>query len=250
MPDNDKWIVRVRRAPGTPRLTLICFAYAGGSPHLFRSWARGWPADVDVLALRLPGHDVRRREQPYTEWKTLVDDVSAVLAPHLSVPHAFYGHSFGARVAYELAHRAEPTRTARVFVSGCRSPDWPQARPFLHDLTDAELLGALRAMGGTAPEVLGNSSVMDVVLPTVRAEIRLAELWGDAHERALAAPITAIYGRDDAKDTHEAMRGWISFGGAGTEVVGAPGGHFFPDTHRADLLTIIDARIGRDHGHD
>lgn len=247
MPDNDKWIVRVRSAPGAPRLTLVCVAYAGGSPHLFRSWAGELPADVDVLALRLPGHDSRLRERPYTEWKALVDDASAVLAPHLSVPYAFYGHSFGARVGYELARRTEP---ARVFVSGCRSPDWPQCRPFLHDLTDAELLGALRAMGGTAPEVLGNPSVMDVVLPTVRAEIRLAELWGGAPGRALSAPITAIYGRDDANDTHEAMRGWLSFGGAGTEVVEAPGGHFFPDTHRADLLAIIDARIGRDHGHD
>jgi medium-chain acyl-[acyl-carrier-protein] hydrolase len=251
MPESNSRIIRGRGASVTPRIRLICLAYAGGSPHVFRSWGDALPADVELLALRLPGHDARVRERPYQEWEPLVDDVFAAVSPYLSAPHAFYGHSFGGRLAYELAHRVETVHaglTARLFLSGCRSPNRSQARPLMHTLSDTQFRDALRDMGGTPPEVLDDLSVMDLMLPVIREEIRLAELWGDAHGAGVSVPLTAMYGRDDPGDTREAMRDWRKFGGAGTELIEMPGGHFFPHTHRDELLAVINARIGGDDG--
>ncbi|HEX5120928.1 MAG TPA: alpha/beta fold hydrolase [Pseudonocardiaceae bacterium] len=244
--DPDTWLVPISRSAGPPRLTLVCLAYAGGNPDNFKAWADGMPSGVELVAVRLPGHGRRIGEQRYRDWDRLVSDTFAALSPLLSRDHALFGHSFGGRLAYELTHRATveyPGRTKRLFVAGCRSPDFPQTRPYMHDLTDDGFRHAVGAMGGTPAEILSDRLLMRVLLPVVRDEIRLAELWGDRHGRPVAVPITAIHGRDDPIDPAASMAGWPAFGGPGSEVVETAGGHFFLDTHVAPLLEIINARL-------
>lgn len=246
VPDPDTWLVPIRRRPDPSRTTLICLAYAGGNPDNFAAWADGVAPDVDLVALRLPGHGSRIREPRYRDWDRLVADTFAALAPLLSGDHMFFGHSFGGRLAYELTHRAvveHPGRTKRLFVAGCRSPDFPQARPYLHEMTEDGFRHAMRTMGGTPAEFLSSRVLMRILLPIVRDEIRLAELWGDRHGGPVAVPITAISGRDDPIDPAASMAGWPAFGGPGSETVRTAGGHFFLDTHPAPLLAIINARL-------
>lgn len=228
-----------------PRIRLICLAYAGGSPDMFRGWPEGLAADVELLTLRLPGHGRRVKERPYDAWEPLVADATSVLAPYLAEPHAFYGHSFGARLSYEIAHEARqkfPGSTRRLVLSGCRSPRTPQHRPYMHEMDESRFCDALRRMGGTPAEILDDAAMRRLLLPAVRAEIRLAELWTDRHDVPLDAPVTAVYGHDDPIDDAAATSGWTAHSRAG-EVVGLPGGHFFLDTHRPSLLEVIDARI-------
>ncbi|MFJ8695672.1 thioesterase II family protein [Streptomyces roseolilacinus] len=242
-------MTRLRPVDGTPRIRLICFSYAGGGLGPFRDWAPEVPDGVELLGVRLPGHGSRIRERPHTDWEPLVDEVTGVLGPYLAEPHALFGHSFGGRLAYEVARRAEarhPGRTRRLFVAACRAPDTPQARPYLHELTDARLRDAMGAMGGVPREVLRDDRMMGVLLPVVRAEMRLAELWGVRPGTGLAAPVTALYGRDDPVDGAAATRRWPRFSRAAGEVLEVPGGHFFLDTHRPWLLDVIGARLGGD----
>ncbi|MCL7491267.1 thioesterase domain-containing protein [Streptomyces sp. MCA2] len=250
-PDSDRWLVRLRAASATPGVRLICFPYAGGSPDLIRAWADGLSAHVELLAVRLPGKGPRLAEGPYTEWEPLIADTYAALAPCLNEPHAFYGHSFGARLAYELAHVAGAEHgdlTRHLFVSGSRSPRHPQHRPYMHELTEDGFLDALRGMGGTPAEVLDDKVLMRLFLPTIRAEIRLAELWGDRHGKAVNVPVTALYGQDDPIDGREAMRDWKHFTERDCELLGTAGGHFFLETHRRPLLDVINARLEDPNG--
>lgn len=243
-PGGGEWIVRAE--PESGGLTLICLSAAGGSPEQFRDWRPELIPGVDVLSLRLPGH-VRRLSEPlYREWGPLIDDAFRVLAPYLSRPHAFYGHSFGGRLAYELTHRAAaefPGMTRRLFVGGCRAPDYPQPLPYLHLMPDAEFSAAVRAMGGTPDEVAGNEALMRLLLPAIRAEIRLAEIWENRHAGGVDVPITAVCGSDDPIDGPGHMRGWKGFSRRGGEVVELAAGHFFLVTHRADLIALINSRL-------
>jgi surfactin synthase thioesterase subunit len=248
---RDKWIVRVKKASATPRTTLICLPYAGGSAHLFRAWADGLADDVEVLALCSPGHDARLSEAPHQEWGPLVDDAFAAVSSHLSSPHAFFGHSFGGRLAYELTRRAEkdrPGRTRRLFLSACRAPQRPQRTPFLHTLPDDRLVEALRGMGGGMPvEVLDDPRLRARLLPVVRAEVRLAEQWGDDGGPGVSVPLTVFYGRDDPTDTQEVSRAWREVC-EDVECVEMPGGHFFLHSHREALVEAIDTRLRRGDG--
>lgn len=242
----DRWVLTVRPAAGAPRITLICLPHAGGSPDLFRSWARLLRDDVELLAIRLPGRGIRLRERLYDNWPALIEDTYAAVGPYLNRPHAFYGHSFGARLGYELTRLAgasRPGRTRRLFVSACRSPDHPQHRPFFHRLPDPELVGSLRTLGGSPVEVLEAPAMRRVWLPVVRSEVRLAETWSDRHGgTSMAIPITGTYGSDDPIDDAASMRGWSSYSGD-SELVQFPGGHFHPETHREALLKVINSRL-------
>jgi medium-chain acyl-[acyl-carrier-protein] hydrolase len=242
-PSDDKWIVR--SPPESGELALICLSPAGGSPEQFRAWKQELDPAIDVLALRLPGHVQRLSEPPYQDWQSLIADAFQALLPFLARPHAFYGHSFGGRLAYELTHRASavfPGMTRRLFVGGCRAPDYPQPLPYLHLLPDQEFGAALKAMGGTPDEVVANADLIRLLLPAIRAEIRLAEVWENRHPQGVDVPITAVCGKADPIDGPDRMRRWTGFSSHG-EFIELAAGHFFLETHRAELIEVINSRL-------
>jgi medium-chain acyl-[acyl-carrier-protein] hydrolase len=248
---TDRWVLRLRGAGTSPRVRLICIPYAGGSPEVFRPWSADLAPDVELLTLQLPGRGVRLREPLYEHWKPLLDDTFAALEPYLGEPHAFYGHSFGGRLAYELTHLTEtrfPGRTRRLFVGGCRSPDVAQRTPLLHTRTDEDFRAALLEMGGSPAEVLGNDLLMAMLLPTIRSEIRLAEMWEDRHPGGVLAPITAVCGRHDPIDSRRRMRTWPRYSRSRGEVVELDGGHFFLTSHGQELVHIINTRLEEGDG--
>jgi medium-chain acyl-[acyl-carrier-protein] hydrolase len=247
VPVGSPWLLRLKKATVQPALALICLPYAGGNPALFRTWVDRMDEDIDLVAVRLPGRGARLGEPSCADWPTLLTNILDALAPFLDRPHAFFGHSFGGRLAYELAclaARRNPGRTQHLFVSGCRSPNEPR-RPYLHGLSETDFRLAVREMGGLPDELLANEPLMRLLSPAVRNDIRLAELWDDREPVPLAVPITVCYGRDDRLDSGPAMRGWPAFGTRECELVELPGGHFFLDTHRRELLDVITDRLGR-----
>lgn len=245
-PDSDKWLVPLKKAVGDSAVTLICFPYAGSGPDLFRTWSAGMSDNIGLIAVRLPGRGSRISETPYRDWEMLLADTYTALSSRLREPHAFYGHSFGGRLAYEVAHHAAVKysgHTRHLFVSGCRSPNHPQARPYLHQLPEPEFRAALRDMGGTPAELLNDERLMKLLIPTVRSDIRLAELWDDRHGTPLDVLLTVLYGRDDRVDGRDNMCGWPAFSRRQCELIEMPGGHFFPNTYRRQLLDVINDRL-------
>ncbi|WP_339531048.1 thioesterase II family protein [Pseudomonas mucidolens] len=248
---DERWFL-VPRPQVRPRLRLICFPYAGGNPDLFRSWVNDVDADVELLAVRLPGRGSRIKETPYEEWAPLIDDCLEALAPYLDAPHVFYGHSFGARLAYELAQQVRhrhPGQTLRLFVSGCRSPGSPQAQPYLHQLCAEDFHRALHTMGGTPPAVLQSEMLMRLMLPVLRSDMRLSEIWEDWHEHPLEIPIHAYFGRHDPIDRQANMAGWSTHTSKAFELIEIDGGHFFLDSHRQQLLHSLSTRMREQHAN-
>lgn len=245
-PDSDKWLVPLKKAVGDSAVTLICFPYAGSNPDRFRTWSTGMSDNIGLAAVRLPGRGSRINEPPYRDWEMLLTDTYAALSSYLCEPHAFYGHSFGGRLAYELAHLAAakyPGHTRHLFVSGCRSPNQPQARPYLHQLPEPEFRAALHDMGGTPAELLNDERLMKLLIPTVRSDIRLAELWDDRHGTPLDVLLTVLYGRNDRVVGRDSMCDWSAFSRRKCELIEMPGGHFFLNTHRQHLLGVINERL-------
>jgi surfactin synthase thioesterase subunit len=240
---GDRRLAVLSRAAGRPAVTLICVPFAGGNPEDFGPWAQWLGAEVDLLAVRLPGHGRRIREAPFTSWDELIEDTADALTPYLGEPHAFYGHCFGGRLAYELARRAPAAMTVRLFVSGCRSPDTPAASSQVHQLPDADFCSALAQIGVAPAEVLSNTALMRILLPVIRGEIRLAELWGDRADASLTAPITVLHGREDHTAERHQMAGWSGFSTTGCEFVEIPGDHFFLQASPPLLRDVINSRL-------
>ena len=226
---SGRWIVPLRRTPHAG-VRLFCFPHAGAGASAFRGWSRTLPAGVDVLAIQAPGREARLDEAPFQDLPPLVAEVAGALEAYDDYPMAFFGHSLGAMVAFEVTRelqRRGRNGPIRLFVCGCRAPHRaPRSSP-IHGLPDADFLEELGRLGGTPHEILGQDELMALLLPGLRADFRLAESYLTSTTARVACPISALGGREDPEATAEDMAGWAAHTAAGFRFRLFPGDHFF-----------------------
>src|SRR4051812_34765608 len=78
-------------------MRLFCFHHAGGGGVVFKSWSKALAPAIEVVPV-----EIANRERVAT-LRHLLDEVNEQLGPLLDEPHMFFGHSFGALLAYRLA---------------------------------------------------------------------------------------------------------------------------------------------------
>lgn len=108
----------------------------------------------------------------------------------------------GAIVSFELArllrkqYEREPVH---LFVSGRRAPQIPFSEPFIHTLPEPAFLDKLRQFNGTPKAVLENVELMQMLLPTLRADFAVIESYIYAASPPLECPITVFGGLQDVE---------------------------------------------------
>jgi surfactin synthase thioesterase subunit len=233
----------------TPRpwatLRLFCFPHAGGAASAYRAWPALLPETVDVFAVQYPGREDRLAEPRVPVMDRLADHVAEAVDPSLDRPFAFFGHSMGAAVAYEVAHRITRREPERLFVSAREAPHRSRSGD-LHRASDAALLAELTRLGGSARELLDEPELRALVLPIVRDDYRLIETYRPAPRPPLACPVTVFRGDADPEVTAEDARAWQTTTTGAFEEKAFPGGHFYLVPHRHDL-TLAIAGVLRPH---
>lgn len=241
MPPVDPFLPYRRPRPGA-RVRLFCFPYAGGGASLYRTFGDALPASIDVCAVQLPGREGRLREAPVAEMGKLVPLIADGLAASLTAPFAFFGHSMGAVLSFELCRelrrRGRPL-PVHLFVSACPAPHIPDDDA-THLLPDDGLIERLRALGGMSEEVLAHRELMEMILPLFRADAALTETYAHAEEDPLDVPVTAFGGAADDKATPADMEAWRRHTRAAFARATVPGGHFYIQGEgRAPVLATI-----------
>jgi medium-chain acyl-[acyl-carrier-protein] hydrolase len=228
MSKPDPWLPYRKPRPGA-RLRLFCFPYAGGGASLYRGWQEELPPTLDVCAVQLPGREGRLRDAPVAELTRLVPLVADGLAPHLTPPFAFFGHSMGAVLAFELARelrrRGKPG-PVHLFASACPAPHLPDDDA-THALPEDELIARLRALGGMSEEILAHRELMEMILPVFRADASITETYRHAVEPPLDVPFTAFGGLTDDKATRADLDAWRQHTARAFALAMVPGGHFY-----------------------
>jgi medium-chain acyl-[acyl-carrier-protein] hydrolase len=225
----DSWI-SFRRPCENPRLRLFCFPYAGGGALIFRTWPDGLPADVEVCPVQFPGRGTRMRERPFTQLLPLVEALAEALVPLLDRPFAFFGHSLGALVSFELARRIRKrygVHPVRIFVSGARAPQIPRRGTPIHTLPEKEFLAELRRLNGTPGEILDHQELMEIMLPLLRADFAVYETYVYSSEAPLNCPISAFGGLQDRGVNDCDLAAWRAQTAVSFSLRMFPGDHFF-----------------------
>ncbi|MET8629450.1 alpha/beta fold hydrolase [Kitasatospora sp. NPDC004669] len=229
------------------RLRLLCLHPAGAGPTLYRSWPAALPADVELVAVQLPGRESRLAEAPLTDYREAVTALHTALRPYLDEPYALFGHSMGALLAYGLA-RAAVRPPLRLFVSGAAGPGSEQEKPGRANWSEAELVAELRENGGTPEAVLAEPELLDLILPTLRADYAICDSF-DSHAGPagplLDCPVTVLGGLADTVSAAD-LRRWAATTTGPTTCHTYAGGHFFltGDSAPAVLATLAAALVG------
>jgi medium-chain acyl-[acyl-carrier-protein] hydrolase len=234
----------VQRSSPNPdaRLKLFCFPYAGGSAAVFRPWSRAASSDVEICAIQYPGHGHRYQERSCTRIAEIVHGLVSTVSSEMDRPSAFFGHSMGALVAYELArelHRRGGPRPLVLFLSARAGPAVKRTRTALHLLSGRALQDALRRMDGTPPEILENDDLMDLVEPLLRADFEACYTYEHARHPILDIPVHALGGVGDHDTPRAQLAGWADVVQAPVAVRMFTGGHFFIHECPADVISYL-----------
>jgi medium-chain acyl-[acyl-carrier-protein] hydrolase len=240
---STSWIAH-RYPQAKAYLRLFCFPFAGGNAQSFQAWHSDLPPSIEVCPIELPGHGTRLREPLYRELDVLVNSMVTALIPYLDLPFAFFGHSMGALLAFELTRllrRQYGLVPTHLFVSGRHAPQIlpnPNTTP-TYALPHEQFIEKLEILSGTPKTILQNPEIMGVLLPVLRADLTMAETYNYQHEAPLECPIIALGGLQDPVSSQAELEAWQVQTNLQFRHYMLPGNHFFIQSEKSAVLRII-----------
>lgn len=241
----NSWILQPK-PNAAASLRLFCFPFAGGGAQSFRTWPDALPNTVEVCPVQLPGRELRIKEPPFSNVVPMLEPLATAIRPSLDKPFAFFGHSMGAIIAFELARKLRRDHNLLpecLIVSARVAPHLPIPRAPIHNLPLAEFLEALKGLKGTPKEVLENQALMDIVTPLLRADLAVHEAYGYLEETRLQCPILAFGGLQDTEASRQAIDAWQEHTTGGFVRRMLPGDHFFIVTAQTLFLRTLSQEL-------
>lgn len=230
------------------RRSLLCLPYAGGGASVYRAWPTllARELDVRVVGLQPPGRETRIGEPPIRQLATLLDALVEATRTERDRPYALFGHSLGALTAFELTRalrRRGERLPAVLLVSGCPAPQRSDPERSFGELDDAAFIERLRRFEGTPDAVLAHPELLELLLPTLRADLGLRDGYRCAEEPPLALPIVAFGGDADPDVSAPDLLAWSVHTTAGFRARRFPGGHFYLKSEARALLACVSQEL-------
>ncbi len=222
-------------------LRLFCFPYAGAGVLAYREWTGAIPG-VEVVPVLLPGRETRLGESPFENMRELIDALTPVIRPLVEMPYAFFGHSMGSGIAFELARslrRVGAPLPLVLIVSSARAPQDRTEASGMKEPSDAELMEELAGLGKLTRRAI------DLILPILRADTRLYRNYVYQPEPPLQIPIVAYGGAVDRNLASGQLDGWRRQTTAAFTRREFEGGHFHLTANREAMLDALRQDIRR-----
>jgi medium-chain acyl-[acyl-carrier-protein] hydrolase len=246
MSSTSRYLQKLPTVDPQVKLRLFCFPFGGAGSSIYRDWQHALPKSIEVCPVQPPGREERLSEKPFTALAPLVDELGKALEPYLDRPFAFFGHSMGALISFELArhlrnfNRPLPTH---LFISGRPAPQISLTKPSTFDLPDADFIEELRQIQGTPESVLQNPELMALFLPLLRADFELCQNYHYNHELPLKCQFFVFGGLTDPDISQESLVAWRTQTTYPMKLQMFPGDHFFILNAQQSILKIISHQL-------
>jgi surfactin synthase thioesterase subunit len=242
---QQRWLAPLPGALANADRLLLCFPYGGGGASAFNDLSRLADIGIAAWAVKLPGREERGQEASATQIALLIGAIVDELRG-VSVPYAFYGHSFGAGLALDVAHalaeRDRPLPT-QLILSG-RMPPHAGYSPLLGAMDDHQLWQHVCSESPLPLPTDASCSFARHALGKLKADLALNAQLTYHFIRPLPVPLHILNGQDDPLLDPQRLDEWQRYTSAGFHSECVPGGHFFfsSDFQRlySPLLTALN----------
>jgi len=235
--------------PNDAAATVLCFPYSGSGASMFAPWRREMRDGVGLRAARLPGRESRLREPPRDDLLATADEIADSISESELATHQLYlvGFSVGALLAFEVARslRGREIGIQLLVAASARAPHGRWGRGRLHDLPDKRFLSQLHKRYAAVPDaVWSNQELKQLLLPMLRADIRMFETYRYLDQPPLDCELLALSGRRDGLVKPKHVAPWreqaTTFRHRSFD-----GDHYFVKTHCKEVVATINRRIDR-----
>ncbi|MCP4370685.1 MAG: thioesterase [Deltaproteobacteria bacterium] len=225
---------------------LIFFPFAGASFYSFNPLINSIPEDrINVRVLELPGRGKRIKEPLISDVETMAQDFFVLIKDTLSIPFAFFGHSLGAVLAYEVILKLIDSGAdlpCRLFVSGRGGPRVPPRNPRIANLPKNEFFEELKIFDGTPAQMFEEKDLMDFLEPMLRADFAAAGSYAPEQIRRIPLPVTAFNGEGDTVSREDALA-WQDVTDIPLTLKEFHGNHFFIFDHGEKLWSAMSTAL-------
>ncbi|MFE6134127.1 thioesterase II family protein [Streptomyces sp. NPDC056437] len=229
-PRAHGWILGTQHRTTAPAIRLFCLPYAGGAASAYAQWSPFFGDEVEVCGIELPGRQSRWSDRPFTRMEPLIDALASAIESELDVPYALFGHSMGSLVAFELARELRRRGAAEphvLFASAGPAPQLRRPESQVHDQPDAVVIDRLRSLGGLPEEIYAEPELLELLLPTIRADFEVLETYAYRSGLRSRAPSCRLPEPETKRCRSHALRG----------------DHFFLRSAQAQLLETVRAAL-------
>ena len=224
-------------------IRLFTLAYAGGNAYIYNSWKKSLQPQIELIPIELPGHGARIAEPLVSDTQSIVNDIWQHIQPYFQdqCPFAFFGHSMGSILAFEMIHKVY-TETGRYPVtslfSGRVAPHIPSKKEW-SKLPDQAFIEKVITLGGIPDVILEHKELLDMIIPVLRADFKLVEQYRyNRQYKVFPFLITVLTGKEDQMTTKD-IQAWNEYSSLPITFKSYEGGHFFINTCAEQVLTDI-----------
>ena len=178
-------------------------------------------------------------EFPFRRLPALIEALRRWIAPYTERAYAFFGHSMGALISFELCRhlrRNGQKLPAGLFVSG----RWcPHLRTTSHRSTTCLIeafLHELRELNGSQKRFWNTRNSWRWLSQSIRADFEICETYDYVPEPPLDLPILAFGGLFDQEVSRQDVDAWRQHTTDRFSLSMLPGDHFFIDSARQTTL--------------
>lgn len=230
-----------------PQIKLICFPFSGGTASIYHNWFKEIDPLIQLCPIELAGRNKRFNEPLKTNLNDAIADLIPRVEPLIVPPYAFFGHSLGCLLIYELAQELNKKgypAPLHIFMSGGLPPHFRTKQTSYHLLPDAPFLGELSRLGGITHTFLENKELQEIFIPIIRADYQMYETYTPMQPKFIfPSNLTALAGDKDEIVNSTAAYNWSHYTHGTFTLKSFEGDHFFVQKYSSQISQLISETL-------